>query len=406
MPQIDEERLASALVSQGVELAEAQAIASEAAFAASTVIEPAATPGPSSPEQDFTQQVSDAYAGRNAYYGGGPGALGGAGGAGGPDSDTGETEAERIARLEREAEDARRANELDFARQQAEQQTAQRRQDARSTMAAVLDTYGLGELSDFVYNEIIAKETVNINNPDAIIFAIREQPAYQKRFAGNAARLKKGLSELDPASYIGLENQFRQTLQSNGLPANFYDQTEDFQALIEGDVSPSELNERVQQGYRAVADADPAVKEQMKNLYGVDEGQLAAYFLDPKRTAPLLTRQAQAANIAARGLEQGGIQLTGAFAENLAARGISEQQARAGFAEVGALGELRQTFAGETALSSEQLAGAAFGIDVAAQQELERKRRLRTGEFAGGGSFARTTGETSGSISTSVGKAQ
>jgi hypothetical protein len=121
--------------------------------------------------------------------------------------------------------------------------------------------------------------------------------------------------------------------------------------LIEGDVSPSELNERVQQGYRAVADADPAVKEQMKNLYGIGEGELAAYFLDPQRTAPLLTRQAQAANIAARGLEQGGIQLSGAFAEDLARRGITEQQARAGFAEVGALGELRQTFAGETALS-------------------------------------------------------
>lgn len=340
------------------------------------------------------------------FGGGGPDALGGpTGGAAGGGEDR-ETEAERIARLDREAEDARRDNELNFLQQQAAQQTAQRRQDARSTMASVLATYGLGDLADFVYTEIIAKETVNINNPDAIIFAIREQPAYQKRFAGNAARLKKGLSELDPASYIGLENQFRQTLQSNGLPANFYDQPDDFQALIEGDVSPSELNERVQQGYRAVADADPAVKEQMKNLYGIGEGELAAYFLDPQRTAPLLTRQAQAANIAARGLEQGGIQLSGAFAEDLARRGITEQQARAGFAEVGGLGELKQTFAGETALSSEQLAGAQFGIDVAAQQELERRKRLRTGEFAGGGSFARTTGETSGSISTSVGKAQ
>ena len=182
---------------------------------------------------------------------------------------TTETEAERIARLDREAEDARRKAELAFAQKQADLQTKQRKDDARSTMATVLNTYGLGDLADFVYTEIIAKETVNINNPDAVIFAIREQPAYQKRFAGNAARLKKGLSELDPASYIGLENQFRQTLQSNGLPSNFYDQTDDFQALIEGDVSPSELNERVQQGYRAVADADPAVKEQMKNLYGI-----------------------------------------------------------------------------------------------------------------------------------------
>jgi len=324
-----------------------------------------------------------------------------------------ETAEERIARLDRESNEAIAKRELafqqqqyDFQQEQFDIQTKQRKQDARVTMANVLATYGLGDLSDFVYTEIIAKETVNLNNPDAIIFAIREQPTYKKRFAGNAARLKAGLSELSPAEYIGLENQFRETLRSNGLPANFYDQPDDFQSLIEGDVSNSELNERVQQGYRAVADADPAVKEQMRNLYGVSEGQLAAYFLDPQRTAPLLTRQAQAANIAARGLEQGGIQLSGAFAEDLARRGITEQQARAGFAEVGGLGELKQTFAGETALSGEQLAGAAFGIDVAAQQELERRRRLRTGEFAGGGSFARTTGETSGSISTSVGKAQ
>jgi hypothetical protein len=327
--------------------------------------------------------------------GGGP-TTGGATGATGADGqdDGGETPEERQTRL---------ANEREAAREEADR--VRRGRDARSTMAAVLNTYGLGELTEYVY-DLIARETVNINNPDAIIFAIREQPAYQRRFAGNAARLRAGLSELSPAEYIGLENQFRQTLQSNGLPANFYDQPDDFKSFIEGDVSNSELNERVQQGYRAVADADPAVKEQMRNLYGVSEGQLAAYFLDPQRTAPLLTRQAQAANIAARGLEQGGMQLTGQFAEDLARRGITEQQARAGFAEVGGLGELKQTFAGETALSDEQLAGAAFGIDVAAQQELERKRRMRTAEFAGGGSFARTTGETSGSISTSVGKAQ
>jgi hypothetical protein len=350
------------------------------------------------PAPDTAQQISDAYAGRSAYYGGGPDALGGPDGRRAGDAGGGQEEVDPIAQqmqLDRE-----------FQQVQAAAETKRRKDDARVTMANVLATYGLGDLSDFVYTEIIAKETVNINNPDAIIFAIREQPTYKKRFAGNAARLKAGLSELNPADYIGLENQYRETLRSNGLPANFYDQPDDFQALIEGDVSNSELNERVQQGYRAVADADPAVKEQMKNLYGIGEGELAAYFLDPQRTAPLLTRQAQAANIAARGLEQGGIQLSGAFAEDLARRGITEQQARAGFAEVGGLGELRQTFAGETALSGEQLAGAQFGIDVAAQQELERRKRLRTGEFAGGGSFARTTGETSGSISTSVGKAQ
>ena len=199
---------------------------------------------------------------------------------------------------------------------------------------------------------------------------------------------------------------YKTVIRSNGLPAGFYDSEDDTRKLLEGTVSPSEFQRRIQDGYNAVANADPEVKRQFKELYGVTDGELAAYFLDPARGETILTTRARAAQIAARGQEQGGIQLTGTFAENLAARGITEQQARAGFAEVGALGELRQTFAGETALSGEQLAGAAFGIDVAAQQELERRKRQRVGEFAGGGSFARTTGETSGSTSIGVGKAQ
>ena len=277
--------------------------------------------------------------------------------------------------------------------------------DARNTIKAVLSTYGLESLAEVLWGNYTSG-LVDINNEQALVFSIRDTEQYKTRFVGNAARMKRGLAELSPAEYIGLEDSYRQIMQSNGMPPGFYDQNDDFSKLIEGDVSPSELQNRVQQGYAVVAQADPEVRRQMQTLYGVTEGQLAAYFIDPERTAPLLKQQAQAAQIAARGREQGGIQLTGTFAENLAARGITEQQARAGFAEVGALGELQQTFAGETALSGEQLAGAAFGIDVAAQQELERRKRLRTGEFAGGGSFARTTGETSGSISTAVGKAQ
>jgi hypothetical protein len=277
--------------------------------------------------------------------------------------------------------------------------------DARNTIKAVLSTYGLESLADVLWGNYTSG-LVDINNEQALVYSIRDTDQYKTRFVGNSARMKKGLAELSPAEYIGLEDSYRQIMQSNGMPSGFYDQTDDFSKLIEGDVSPSELQNRVQQGYAVVAQADPEVRRQMQTLYGVTEGQLAAYFIDPERTAPLLKQQAQAAQIAARASEQGGIQLTGTYAENLAARGITEQQARAGFAEVGGLGELKQTFAGETALSGEQLAGAAFGIDVAAQQELERRKKLRTGEFAGGGSFARTTGETSGSISTSVGKAQ
>ena len=317
----------------------------------------------------------------------------------------GQTETDR---LRQEIEDLQRNIEEDRLAQRrlAEEQAEIRKRDARQTIKQVLETYGLGELAEYTYTEIIAKETVNINNPDAIIFALREQPAYQRRFAGNAARMRKGLSELSPADYINLEDNYRLTLRANGLPAEFYDSPDDFQQLIEGDVSPQEFATRIQDGYRAVADADPEVKRQMQRLYGVTEGELAAYFIDPQRTLPIITRQARAAQIAARGREQAGIELTGGLAEELAARGVTEAEAARGFAEIGALGELRQAFAGETPLTEEQIVGARLAGDVQAQQELQRRARQRVAAFQGGGGFARTTGATSGTISTAVGEAQ
>jgi hypothetical protein len=278
------------------------------------------------------------------------------------------------------------------------------RADARNTIRAVLSTYGLGDLSDFLYG-VYARGEVNINNPDAIIFAIREQDAYKKRFAANAARAKKGLAELDPASYLQLENQYRQLLQSNGLPSGFYDSTDDFTALLTGDVSPQELQTRVQQGFRAVQDADPEVKRQMQELYGVNEAGLAAYFLDPTKAAPILTRQAEAAKIAARAKEQSRIQLGFATAEEIAARGITAQEAEAGFTAMGLQEGLYTEMFGEKALTQQQKVGAALGYDVEGQRGIKQRQATRKAEFGGGGSFAKTTGATTGITQTGLGVA-
>lgn len=292
-----------------------------------------------------------------------------------------------------------------------DERTAAQRTDARNVLSTYLSRYGLGSLTQFTY-DLIARNEINTANPDALIAKIRERPEYIKRFPANEARVKAGLSELDPASYIALEEQYLATLRSNGLPTNFYDDPQnDFRKFIEGDVSPAELQARVENGYNAVKDADPAVKEQMRQLYGVSEGELAAYFIDPERTKPLLQakqlqREAQAATIAARALEQGNIQLNAALAEELVSRGITGAQAQAGFAQIGALGELTQTFAGETALTTEDYIGAAFGYDVQAQQAIETRRRQRVGEFQGGGRFAATQGETQGATQLAIGEAQ
>lgn len=289
-------------------------------------------------------------------------------------------------------------------------EAARRRNDARATVANVLKTYGLDSLSDYLYG-IIASDEINLNNPDAIIFSIRERPEYQTRFAANKARLNKGLPELDPGTYVALEDQYRQTLRANGLPADFYDKPDDFTSWIEGDVSPAEIQQRVEEGYRAVADADPEVRRQMTRLYGVAEGDLAAYFLDPKRAEPIfkskqVVRQAQAAQIAARAKEQGFMEIAATTAEELASRGVTAQAAQQGFGRMTELSGLYAEMAGEEGLTEAEKIGAALGYDEAATKKLAVRLATRKAQFAGGGGFARTTGATSGTVETGAGTAQ
>ena len=275
-------------------------------------------------------------------------------------------------------------------------------EDAFSRLGSLLGRIGLQGLTARV-RELVAK---GVTDGDAILFELRGTEEYQKRFAANAKRAAKGLPELAPSTYVGLEESYRTLLRGAGLPLGFYDEPSDFEKFIENDVSASELNTRVQQGFVMVRDADPEVKRQMQRLYNVGENELAAYFLDPERATPILTRQAQAAQVAARAREQAGFQLGVTTAEDLIARGYSPSQAQQVFQEVGQLAGLYSEMTGEQMLTQEQKIGAAFGFDVQAQQELERRKRQRIAEFAGGGGFARTTGATSGTVETGVGTAQ
>ena len=287
------------------------------------------------------------------------------------------------------------------------------RKDAKNTIKAILDSYDLGSLADLLYNNYAA-ELVDIDNPDAVIFSIKNEEAYKTRFSGNALRISRSaalggpLPELSPGSYVALEKYYRQVMTANGLPTGFYDEPSDFAQLIGGDVSAEEFQSRVNDGIMQVRNADQTVKQQMMELYGVSDDALVAYFIDPKKALPLLKQQAQAARIAGRGQELagiGGAANKGLF-ENLVQRGISETDAAAGFTEVGKLGELRTNLAGEGNISTEQQVGGALGYDVQAQKDLEARKRRRLSEFSGGGSFTRTQGETSGGIGLSVGQAQ
>lgn len=281
--------------------------------------------------------------------------------------------------------------------------------NAKDAIDAQLAQYGLSGLTDALWTNY-TNGLVDMGNLEAAVYALRNEKVYKERFKANESRTNPNrpggpLPELLPSEYIDLENKYKEVIRANGLPAGFYDSIDDTQKLIEGVVSPAEFQRRIAQGYNAVANADPEVLRQFKELYGVSQGQLAAYFIDPARGETLIKQQADAAKIAASASTLANLQLTKSFAEDLARSGVADISAET-FTKVGKLGELTTAMAGETALSAEQIVGSQAGTNTQAALELERRRRSRVGEFAGGGGFARSQGESAGAITTSVGTAQ
>lgn len=260
----------------------------------------------------------------------------------------------------------------------------------------VLDMYGLPELSEFIGNFIVDNDVIDDN---VLIGQIRGTDEYKARFAANEARRKAGLNVLSEGQYIALENTYRQYLRASGLPAGFYDNNEDFQNLISNDVSPGELAERVNQGYEAIQYADPAVIREMQELYGVSEGDLAAFFLDPDRATPMLLKQAKAVELGA-GAREGGGQLSVGEAERLVDEGLSRQQVREGMALItdettfGLTEQERQ--AGQQELSREEQIGAVFGTDPKAAQRQRKRMQARQAQFQQGGSFSGQGSELTG----------
>lgn len=264
---------------------------------------------------------------------------------------------------------------------------------ASDELRTVLRRFGLEALFDDLNNAVIRDETL-VRNTDALFSAVRGNPVYQQRFKGNEDRLRKGLPVLSEAEYVAQEQQYETVLRNLGMRRGFYDSQDDFAKFIGNDVSPIELSNRIEQGYNAVVNAPPTVVNELKRLTGIDDTQLVEYFLDPQRSGQEIERKARSAQIAAQARTTANIVLTAQQAENLALAGVTQQQAQAGFTQIGQQEELFRPLAGEEEISQEQLLAGIFTNEEAARRRIEQRRRARTAAFEAGGGFAGTQGQT------------
>ena len=222
----------------------------------------------------------------------------------------------------------------------------------------------------------------------AVFRTVRNTPEYRERFKGLEARQRAGLPPISEAQYIAIENDYRSVLRGNGMPQGFYDTQDDFARFIGNDIRGDELNARIQAGFRAVTEAEPGTKEELKRLYGVQDADLAAFFLDPARAQTEVIKKAEAARRATAAREQG-FQIQAGTAEELVSRGVTQGQASQGFQAIAEQqGLFEAQMAGETAITQEEQIAGTFGTSAAAAQRIATRRRRRQAEFETGGGFA------------------
>ena len=255
--------------------------------------------------------------------------------------------------------------------------------DARTLITNALDQYGLGSLGTWAWNRYL--ET---GSTAQVMLELRDQQAYKSRFPAMEALAKSGQA-ITEAAYVNYEQTVGNLLQQYGIPRGMYDTPDQIATMLTHNVSPSEVNQRLQIATTAAYNAPPEVKAALAQQFGVSGGDLTAYFLNPDKALPLIQQKVATAEVAGAA-ERQQVAVDQATAERLASQGITYDQASQGFGQVAGLQTLKGV--GGEAPTEADLIGAAFG-DQAAAAKVGRVQAGRAAAFqAGGGAQAATSG--------------
>jgi hypothetical protein len=260
-----------------------------------------------------------------------------------------------------------------------ENERQEKRQSIYDTVASELTRLGLSSL----IGPLKTLFESGISEGESLRLALSQTPEYQTRFSANAKRIAAGLSALSPAEYIQLEDQYQNVMRNYGLPASYYakDPTGKqigFEELLGGDVSATELEERLIAGQERVLKSNPEVLQAIKDFYGdsITNGNILAYALDPKNALKDIQRKVAAAEIGGAALAQK-LATSAASAEELAGYGVTKLQAQQGFADVAQMaprGSALSEIYNEAPYNQATATAEVFGTAGAAAATQKRKK--------------------------------
>jgi hypothetical protein len=250
--------------------------------------------------------------------------------------------------------------------------------DAFQILLDQLNQWGLGGLADAFTRLATAglkpQEALNKLKYDKTIDPVTGKAwnaAYTLRFAGNQARLDKGLNALSEGQYIANENAYAETLKAYGLnnmlSTDRATNEAKFATYIGNDLSPTEFKDRIDLAATRVINMDPAIQKNFQQYYpDVTKSDLISYFLAPDETLPLLKTKVSASEIGAAAGQQG-LSVGVNRAEEFAKLGETYAQAQSDYSKIA---EVLPTANKLSSIYGEE--GIAYGQNVAEDEFIKQ----------------------------------
>lgn len=256
--------------------------------------------------------------------------------------------------------------------------------NAYTVLLDMLKQWGLESLGpkvlDFLQNGYTEQE---------IPVLLQDTDEYKKRFAGNEARRKAGLSVLSPKEYLSAEESYRQIMYNAGLPPGFYDKPDDFAGFIGKDVAPVEVQRRVTEAYDSVYKADALTKGIWRQM-GLQDQDMMAWVLDAKRGRDELNKVVRGGRIAGAAAGMG-VNLSQAQRERFGMMASDDYVQQAGeFAQLAGIGQkLSDIYTGQD-YRADEAAEEVLSGSVAAKRKREQLFGMEKATFGGRGGAGRT----------------
>lgn len=235
-------------------------------------------------------------------------------------------------------------------------------------------------LPEGLVNLFIEKYVDFDKNVNLALGAVRQDPVYQEYYPGNTRA--DGSVRLSEAEYGAVLESYKDSLRTFGINPDVF--ADNFGQLVEGDVSPTEFQSRLNTVYSGIEQNIPEVKEYYATNFGIDlsDESIFAAAVDPTLGDAILSGQITQAQIGGEA-EARGIEISQPQIERLQRFGVTQQRAREIFTEAEAavpkIQELQARVRGQE-VAEDELFGVEEFTEAAVfrdPDELERLQRLQ-----------------------------